>query len=243
MDVKGCVALVTGTNRGIGAAYIARLQARGAKKIYAATRDGADVPHAPGAASVESIRLDVTVHPDIEAAARRCADVQLLINNAGINYNTPLIGHPNLRNAEVEMNTNYFGSLNMIRAFAPILKANGGGAIINMLSIVGLVNIHLMGSLGASKSAAMLMTMGVRAELAAQGTQVLGVNPGAVDTRMTANFPGPKAKPTDVVDEVLDALAAGKEDVYPGDMAKDILNAYRADMKAIEKQFAGYLPR
>jgi NAD(P)-dependent dehydrogenase (short-subunit alcohol dehydrogenase family) len=241
MDLQGCVALVTGANRGIGAAYIARLQARGAKKIYAATRD-ADAG-GPAGEQVERIRLDVTLQPDIDAVARRCSDVQLLVNNAGVNFNTPLIGHPNVRNAELEMSTNYFGTLNMIRAFAPVLKSNGGGAIINMLSIVGRVNIPLMGSLGASKAAAILMTMGVRAELAAQGTRVVGVMPGAVDTRMTANFPGPKARPADVVDEVLDALVAGTEDVYPGDMAKDIMNAYRTDMKAIEKQFAGYLPR
>jgi len=240
MQVKGCVALVTGANRGIGAAYIQELKARGAKKIYAAARDPKSLA---GGASVEVVALDVTNLEHVQAAAKRCKDVTLLINNAGVNFNTALIGHRDLSNARTEMDVNYFGTLSMARAFAPVLKANGGGAIVNMLSITGRVNIPMMGSLSASKAAAISMTAGVRAELARQGTLVIGVMPGAVDTRMTAGVDIPKATPQAIAKEVLDAVEAGTEDVYPGDMAKDVIKAFKADMKAIERQFAAYLPQ
>jgi len=240
MRIKGCVALVTGANRGIGAAYLQELKARGAKKIYAGVRDPKSLA---GDAAIEVVPLDITKPEQVGAAAQRCKDVTLLINNAGINFNTPLIGHADMDNARAEMEANYFGPLAMARAFAPVLKANGGGAIVNMLSITGRVNIPMMGSLSASKAAGISMTAGVRAELARQGTLVVGVMPGAVDTRMTAGVDIPKATPQAIAKEVLDAVEAGTEDVYPGDMAKDVIKAFMADMKAIEKQFAAFLPQ
>jgi ABC-type oligopeptide transport system ATPase subunit/NAD(P)-dependent dehydrogenase (short-subunit alcohol dehydrogenase family) len=240
MKIDGCVALVTGANRGIGEAYVKALKARGAKKIYAAVRDTKSMTSDD---TVEVVKLDVTKAADIDAAAKYCKDVTLLINNAGVNYNTPLVGHPDTANAEAEMETNYFGTLNMVRAFAPVLRANGGGVIVNMLSITGRVNLPLMGSLSVSKAAGISMTQGVRAELAGQGTQVIAVMPGAIDTRMTADFPGPKAMPDEVVKEVLDGLEKGEEDIYPGDMAKGVIAAFKEDMKAIEKEFAKMLPQ
>ena len=240
MRINGCVALVTGANRGIGAAYLEELKTRGAKKIYAGVRDPKSLA---GDAAIEIVALDITRPHQVEAAVKRCKDVTLLINNAGVNFNTPLIGHGDMNNARAEMEANYFGPLAMARAFAPVLKANGGGAIVNMLSITGRVNIPMMGSLSASKAAGISMTAGVRAELARQGTLVIGVMPGAVDTRMTAGVDIPKATPQAIAKEVLDAVETGAEDVYPGDMAKDVIKAFKADMKAIEKQFAAYLPQ
>jgi short-subunit dehydrogenase len=168
--------------------------------------------------------------------------VTLLINNAGINRSCALLAAPDLQAARAEMETNYFGTLAMCRAFAPVLKANGGGAIVNMLSILGRVNLPLMGSLCASKAAGLSLTQGVRAELAKQGTTVIAVMPGAVDTDMSRDFPPPKMPPREVADAALAALERGHEDVYPGDMAQGVSQGLAADPKAVEKQFAAYLP-
>lgn len=238
MQIEGCVALVTGANRGIGAAFIAALKKRGATKIYAGVRD---TSAAAADTAVKTLPLDITDDRSVAAIAAQCPDVTLLINNAGVNFNTALVGHASLDNARMEMETNYFGPLRMIRAFAPILKTHGGGAIVNMLSITGRVNIPLMGSLSASKAAAISMSAGVRAELAAQKTQVLSAIPGAVDTRMTAGLGGPKAQPGEIADEVLDALEAGSDEVYPGDMAKQIMQGFESDRMALEREFAKFL--
>jgi len=245
MQVKGSIALVTGANRGIGEQYVQALLAGGAKKIYAAARDAASlkdlVKKSDG--KVEALKIDITKDADVAAAAKKCSDVTLLINNAGVNFNTPLVGIKSLDNARTEINTNYFGTLAMCRAFAPVLKANGGGTIVNMLSILARVNLPLMGSLCASKAAALSMTQGVRAELAAQGTKVIAVMPGAVDTRMTEMLPPPKMAPADVAKAVMKAIDEGTEEVYPGDMAQGVVAGLAADPKAVEKQFAGYLPQ
>ena len=240
MQINGAVALVTGANRGIGAAYVAALKQRGAAKIYAAARDAESLSGIDG---VEPLTLDITDHAAVAAAAAKCGDVTLLINNAGVNFNTPVIGIPSLDNARTEMETNYFGTLAMCRAFAPVLQANGGGGIVNMLSILSRVSLPLMGSLCASKAAALSMTQSVRAELAAHGTAVIAVMPGAVETRMTEGVPVPKMAPADVVKAALDAVEAGTEEVYPGDMASGVAQGLAADPKAVEKEFAGYLPQ
>ncbi len=243
MQVKGCVALVTGANRGIGEQFVKALRAAGAKRIYAGARDAGSLAVAAADRDVVvPIAIDVTREADIAAAAARCRDVTLLINNAGVNFNTPLIGIASLANARTEIDTNYFGTLAMIRAFAPVLAANGGGTIVNMLSILARVNLPLMGSLCASKAAALSMTQGVRAELKKQGTRVIAVMPGAVDTRMTAILPPPKMNPADVATAALAAIEAGTEEVYPGDMAQGVSAGLAQDPKAVEVQFSAYLP-
>ncbi len=243
MQVKGCVALVTGANRGIGEQFVKALRAAGAKRIYAAARDAGSLAVAAADRDViVPLAIDVTREADVAAAAARCKDVTLLINNAGVNFNTPLMGIASLANARAEIDTNYFGTLAMIRAFAPVLKANGGGTIVNMLSILARVNLPLMGSLCASKAAALSMTQGVRAELKAQGTKVIGVMPGAVETRMTEMLPPPKMNPADVAKAALAAIEAGTEDVYPGDMAQGVAAGLAKDPKAVEAQFGAYLP-
>ena len=227
MQVKDCVALVTGANRGIGEQFVRALRAAGARRIYAAARDaGSLAVAAADRGAVVPIAIDVT----------------LLVNNAGVNFNTPLVGIASLANARAEIETNYFGTLAMCRAFAPVLKANGGGAIVNMLSILARVNLPLMGSLCASKAAALSMTQGVRAELKKQGTLVVAVMPGAVDTRMTAILPPPKMNPADVAKAALEAVEKGAEDVYPGEMAQGVAAGLAKDAKAVEAQFSAYLP-
>jgi NAD(P)-dependent dehydrogenase (short-subunit alcohol dehydrogenase family) len=240
MDIAGSIALVSGANRGIGAAFVDELLGRGAAKVYAATRAGQ--PVAVADRRVVPVTLDVTDQGQVDAAAAACGDVTLLVNNAGVNFNSGLLAAPSIDNARIEIETNYLGTLRMCRAFAPVLGRNGGGCIVNMISILALVQLPLMGSLCASKAALWSLTQGVRAELAKQGTLVVGVLPGAVETRMTEGVPVPKIKPAEVARAALDAVTTGTEEVYPSQMAQGWLAQYRADPKALEKELAAYLP-
>jgi NAD(P)-dependent dehydrogenase (short-subunit alcohol dehydrogenase family) len=203
--VEGAVALVTGANRGIGRAFARALLARGATKVYAAARN----PERVTDTGIEPLTLDITNPGQVEAARDRCSDVTLLVNNAGVFHATPLIAAPSMQSAREEMETNYFGTLTMIRAFAPVLAANGGGAIVNVLSVLSFVNFAPWGSYGATKAAAWSLTNSARDELAAQGTHVLGVHSGLVDTDMTAGIDFPKIAPETLITQALDALEKG----------------------------------
>ena len=145
-------------------------------------------------------------------------------------------------NARREIEVNYFGTLAMCRAFQLVLKANGGGAIVNMLSILSHVNLPLMGSLCASKAALYSLTQALRAELKAQGTHVMGVLPGAVDTDMTAGVNVPKIQPPYVATAIVDGLKRRADEIYPGDMAAGVFYGLGGDPKAVEHEFANYLP-
>ncbi len=240
MNVKDSVALVTGANRGVGAAFVRALLDRGAAKIYAGMRgtDGYETPDD----RVQPLALDVTDHAAVAAAAGECGDVTLLVNNAGVNRNRPISDDDAQQNARDEMEANYFGTMEMCRQFGPVLGANGGGAIVNMLSILSRVNLPMIGTYCASKAASLSLTQGVRAELAAQGTLTVAVMPGAIDTRMGDMNPPPLERPADVANAALDAVEAGEEDIYPGVMAGGVSQGLAADAKAVEKQFAEYLP-
>jgi peptide/nickel transport system ATP-binding protein len=244
MKIAGSVALVTGSNRGIGRSYVKTLLAMGAKKVYAAARDikGVEdlVKANPG--KVEAVKLDVTNEADVKAAATKCKDVSLLVNNAGANGSSGALAAGSLDAAHREMTVNYFGVLYLTRAFGPVLKANGGGAIINMLSLVSRVNIPALGTYCASKAAAWSLTQAARAELAKQGTLVVGIFPGAVDTDMAKGIDLPKLDPNDVASIALKAVESGTEDVDVGDMAQGVAAGMKADPKAVEKDFAAYLP-
>ena len=244
MKVKDSVALVTGANRGIGRCFVQALAERGVKKVYACARDikGVQALENKYPGLVEAVQLDITDHSAVAKTAAHCTDVSLLVNNAGVNQMSAFVAGSSLDGARAEMEVNYFGTLAMSRAFAPVLAANGGGAMINMLSILSRVNLPLMGSLCASKAAGLSMVQGLRAELDGQGTSVVAVMPGAVDTDMSKDFPPPKMPPADVADAALDGLEKGDEEVYPGEMASGVSQGLAADAKAVEKEFAGYLP-
>jgi peptide/nickel transport system ATP-binding protein len=244
MKIAGSVALVTGANRGVGRAYVQVLLAMGAKKVYAAARNPAGVEDLvrAGGGKVEAVKLDVTNEAEVKAAAAKCRDVTLLVNNAGANGSSGALAAPGTDNAELEMGVNYFGVLRMTRAFGAILKANGGGAIVNMLSVVSRVNMPLLGTYSASKAAAWSLTQATRGELAKQGTLVVGVFPGAIDTDMAKGFDIPKLAPADVATQALKAVESGTEDVDVGDMAVEVAGGMKADPKGVEKGFAAYLP-
>ena len=239
MEIGTATALVTGSNRGLGRALARALDAAGARKIYAAARDPAAASDLADGKRVFALELDVTDEAQVAAAAVRAGDVDLLINNAGRNFNVPLIASDGIDAAREEIETNYLGTLRMCRAFAPVLAANGGGMIVNVISMLARVSIPAIGSVCGSKAALLLMTAGVRAELARQGTRVMGVLPGPIDTDMT---PGGESSPADVADAILRAVAADEEEIWPGPMAERVREGLLADPKAVEKEFAAYLP-
>jgi NAD(P)-dependent dehydrogenase (short-subunit alcohol dehydrogenase family) len=209
MRIENSVALVTGAGRGLGATIARELVERGARKVYGAARDATAVTD-PG---VTPLALDITDPGQVADAAVACADVSLLINNAGVLTSSPLIGAADLSGARREMEVSYFGTLDMCRAFAPVLAASGGGALVNVLSIVSFFTNPVNGTYSAAKAAEWAMTNGVRIELAAQGTLVVGVHVGFIDTDMAAGVDAPKISPGEVSRQLLDAVEAGQVEV------------------------------
>ncbi len=244
MQIEGVVAFVTGANRGIGKQFVEELQRAGAARIYACARDTRALTEVASTdpERIVPIQLDTTNEKLVNDVAAHCQDVTLLINNAGVLHSQGLIAAPDLTSARAEMEVNYFGALLMCRAFAPVLKVNGGGAIINVLSILARINYPPEGSYSASKAAALSLTQGVRAELAPQGTQVIAVMPGRVDTDMTKNETVAKVSPSAVVAAALQAVLDGVEEVYPDDESRGLAEQLAKDPKAVEKQIARMLP-
>lgn len=215
MDIEGSVALVTGANRGLGRQFAAQLLERGASKVYATSRQPVTVT-APG---VEALALDLLDQDTIERAATIAGDVSLLINNAGVATGQNLI-RGDLAGVRLEMETSFFGTLAVTRAFADILARNGGGGIINVLSALSWFSWDGVTSYSAAKAAEWSLTTGARVELAAQGTQVVGVHLGAADTDMMAGYEGPLLDPAAVVTSALDGLAAGHVEVLVDDWSR-----------------------
>lgn len=209
MELKNAVVFITGANRGLGLAFARAALARGASKVYAAARDPSTVQLAGG----EPVKLDVTRPDEVAAAAARARDVTLLINNAGIAATGGFLAPGSADSARRHLETNLIGPLLVAQAFAPALAANGGGALLNVLSIASWINRPLLGVYGMSKSAAWALTNGLRHELREQGTQVLGLHMGFVDTDLTRGIDAPKARPEAVVRQAFDALEAGEEEV------------------------------
>jgi len=218
MRIKNSVAFVTGANRGLGLAFAKALLAGGARKVYAAARD----PQSIALPGVTRIRLDVTNADEIAAAAHEARDVDLLINNAGIARGTSFLGSDAIGAARAEMETNYFGPLLVSRAFAPVLAANGGGAILNVLSVLSWLSFPSSATYGASKAAAWSLTNGLRNELAAQGTQVAGLHVGYMDTHMAADISSPKSQPEHVVRLALEALETGAEEILADEISRSV---------------------
>lgn len=244
MDFSNVVAFVTGANRGIGRTFVEELADAGARKIYAAARNPETLQNLTTqfAGRVAPVELDVTKKDQVTAAVQTAADVNLLINNAGVAGYAGLIAAPDIEAARQEMETNYFGVLNTVRAFAPALEKNGGGTIINIASIASHVNFPFLGSYSASKAAVHSLTQGIRAELAEQGTSVYGVYPGPVDTDMTSNVEMEKTPTNTVVKAVLDAMFRGEQDIYPDDMSKEMHAGLMGNPASIEKQAGEMLP-
>jgi NAD(P)-dependent dehydrogenase (short-subunit alcohol dehydrogenase family) len=218
MKLDNATVLITGANRGLGLAFAREALKRGARKVYAGARNPASVT----LAGVVPIKLDVTSAADIAAVARELGDVTLLINNAGIAATGGFLAEGSAEAAQRHLDTNFFGPLRLTQAFAPILAKNGGGAILNVLSIASWINGPLLGNYGMSKSAAWAMTNGTRIELREQNTQVLALHVGFIDTDLTNGFDVPKSQPDDVVRTTLDALEAGASEVLADEITRQV---------------------
>lgn len=219
MKIQASVALVTGANRGLGQAIVRRLLAAGVSKVYATARDVSKLPELPG---VIPLALDVTDPHSVAAAAAQAQDVNLLINNAGIALAGGFLAEDAAERARRELETNYFGPLATSQAFAPILARNGGGALVNVLSVLSWINSEMVASYSASKSAAWSLTNGLREELRSQGTLVVGVHVGPIDTEMSASIPMAKIAPEEVARQILAAVEAGEEEVLADEMTRQV---------------------
>jgi NAD(P)-dependent dehydrogenase (short-subunit alcohol dehydrogenase family) len=231
MKIAGSVALVTGANRGIGRHFTQQLLRRGAAKVYATARnpESVDVP------GVEVLRLDITDPESVAAAAAAAPDVTLLINNAGTFTHQNLVTG-DMDKIRLEMETHYFGTLDAVRAFAPVLAANGGGAILNVLSAMSWMSYDGANAYGAAKSAEWSLTNGVRLELAGQGTLVTALHLASTDTDMMAGQDVEKNDPADVVRTALDGLEAGKIEILADEFTAQVKAALSADLNALSPQ-------
>ncbi|MET8121889.1 SDR family oxidoreductase [Micromonospora sp. NPDC005189] len=227
MRIPGSVALVTGANRGIGRHFARQLLERGATKVYATARnpERIDIP------GVEKLRLDITDPRSVEEAAAVASDVTLLINNAGISTWTNLVTG-DLGRIRSEMDTHFYGTLSMVRAIAPALGANGGGAILNVLSAMSWFSYDGANAYGAAKAAEWSLTNGIRIELAGQGTLVTGLHLGSADTDMSAGYDGDKVDPADVVRAALDGLEAGRIEVLADEWSGHVKASLAEDPSA-----------
>jgi NAD(P)-dependent dehydrogenase (short-subunit alcohol dehydrogenase family) len=231
MKIRNAVALVTGANRGIGLAFTRELLARGARTVYGAARDPASIT-LPG---VQPLQLDVTRTEQVAAAAARAGDVTLLINNAGVGHVGGFLADDSEEAARRMLETNYFGMLRMSKAFAPVLAAHGGGALLNVLSIVSWINGGQLAAYAASKSAAWSLTNALRHELAPQRTQVTALHMAFVDTDLVRALDGPKTRPELIVQRALDGLEAGLDEVLADERTQRV-------KESLSAHAASYLP-
>jgi NAD(P)-dependent dehydrogenase (short-subunit alcohol dehydrogenase family) len=238
VNINGSVALVTGANRGLGARLVAELLRRGVGKVYATTRR-------PGAISadmladprVQPLTLNVTDQVSLDTAAKAASDVTLLINNAGVlGFGGVLEGDIDLFDRDLQ--TNYLGTLRATRAFVPVLKANGGGAIVNVLTLIALAPVAPMAGYSASKAAAHSMTQALRAELRGTGIDVIGAYPGGIDTDMLAGVEADKATPELVAARIVDGIANGDTVVWPDDASAGAGSVYLTDPIRLEQLLA-----
>jgi len=218
MQLKNAVVFITGANRGLGRAFAQAALAAGAAKVYAAARDPASID-LPG---VVPVALDVTDADQVATAAAQCADVTLLINNAGISQAAGVLAADAIDVARRHFDTNVFGVWALMQAFAPVLKANGGGAVLNVLSVLSWLTLPGLAPYSASKAAAWALSNGLRAELKAQGTQVTSLHVGYMDTDMTRGLDAPKSSPADVARLALEGIEAGTFEVLADDISRQV---------------------
>jgi len=218
MSIQNATILVTGANRGLGAEFARQALVRGARKVYAAARD-------PGAVTLDGVvpvRLDATDRDGIALLARELGDVDVVINNAGIATPGALFDADSEDALRRMMDTNLFGIYHLSRAFAPLLAANGGGAFVNVLSVASWISRLQLAAYAVTKAAAWSLTNGVRDAVRAQGTQVLGVHVGFIDTDLTRDMDVPKIAPGEVVERVYAALEAGDSEVLVDELTRQV---------------------
>lgn len=224
MKIQDATILVTGANRGLGLAFARAALERGARKVYA----GARTPELVKLPGVTPVRLDVLDDESVAAAARLCGDVTIVINNAGIAGVSGLLGADSAASMRQHLETNFFGMLRVSQQFAPVLADNGGGALLNVLSVASFINSPMLGTYSISKTAAWGLTNALRNELRPQRTQVLALHVGFIDTDLTHGLDVPKSPPELVAARALDALEAGASEV----MADETSQMVKAGLSA-----------
>lgn len=213
--IENKVVLVTGGRRGLGAAIVDEVLSRGARTVYRTAREPFEDPRA----QVITKQLEVTSEASVAALARDLTDVEIVVNNAGVLHPDSLLTG-DFESIDATFQTNVFGPLRIVRAFAPILKANGGGAIVNVHSVLSWLGGA--GAYGASKAAIWSLSNSLRLELEAQSTQVLGVHAGFIDTDMVSAMPVPKTPPAVIAARIIDALEKGDSEVLTDDLTVQI---------------------
>lgn len=236
MNFNQATVFVTGTNRGIGRALLDALKEKGVKRIYAAARKIEDLQAVAGDLIVP-VKLDITDLEQVKAAAEIASDATVLINNAGVLTGGSLLDRP-VEEISRNFETNFYGTLNMIRHFAPVIERNGGGAIANVLTVVSLASMAGLGGYSASKAAAFSLTQAVRADLKNKNITVHAVFPGPVDTDMAAEITLPKTSPKDVAEAIMSGIESGAEDIFPDAMSEQLSRIWLQSPKELEKAFA-----
>lgn len=241
MSLHQTIALVSGANRGIGKALVEDLLSRGAKRVYAGARNPNSLSELVAASGgrVVPLKLDIRDHAQVAQAAKQAGDVTLLINNAGRAAFGTILESPEAE-VEADMLTNYFGTLSMLRSFVPVIQANGGGAVANLLSVVSLASMPGAAGYSASKAALWSLTMALRENLRNRKVTVHGIYPGPVDTDMARSLKADKATPASVAAAILDGIAAGDEDIFPDPMARQVNEIWQSDPKELERFFAAF---
>jgi len=235
VDISTSTPVVTGAGRGLGRHLVDQLLDRGVAKAYALARDTSTVRHDP---RVVPVQFDLRDPASIEAAPRLTADATLLINNASTAvFSTPL--EAELDVVRTEMEVNFEGLYRTIRAFVPVIEANGGGQIVNVLSLLSLASTPPMTGYSASKAAAHSLTQALRPVLAARGITLHGVYPGGIDTDMLAGIDAPKTAPAEVAGGILAGLAADQEDIFPDPNSQAMSQVWWTDPKSFERAFSG----
>lgn len=225
MKLENAVVLVTGANRGLGREFARQALAAGARKVYAGARDPDSIA-LPGAIP---LRLDVTDPEQVARAAAHCGDVTLVVNNAGIAQLGRVLDGAAVDALRAMFDTNVLGILRMSQAFAPVLARNGGGAFLNVLSVVSWISPPTFGAYAASKSAAWNLGNALRGELHGQGTQVLGLHVGFIDTDLTHGIDAPKLAPGVVVERAYAALEQGRDEVLIDELSQQVRQGVAAE--------------
>jgi len=226
MRIEDSVALVTGGSRGLGLAFAAELQARGAHKVYVGVRNP-DTFDRPG---TEAVRLDVTNAESVATAANRCDDVTQVVNNAGIGSLTDGVLDPAFADVcRTILETNFFGMVSVSQAFAPVIERNGGGAFVNVLSDATWFSVPVLGAYSASKSAAWSFTNALRLELAERKVAVVAMHAGFIDTDMASGIDAEKSDPRVVAGATLDGVEKGLDEVLVDEQARRVKRTLATD--------------
>jgi NAD(P)-dependent dehydrogenase (short-subunit alcohol dehydrogenase family) len=230
MNIEGSTALVTGANRGLGRHIANELLARGAF-VYAGARD----PDAIDIPGVKAVQLDITDPQSVAAAAAAAGDVNVLINNAGSSTGADLL-EGDLGDIRLEMDTHYFGTLSVVRAFAPTIAANGGGSILNILSALSWIGLPNIGAYCAAKSAEWSLTNALRVQLAEQGVRVASLHVGYMDTDMAASVTSPKSDPADIAKIAIDGLEGDLYEIVADDTSRQVLSLLSGGVSSLYPQ-------